>query len=91
MRRGFPIAFTICTMLLLAVALVGLQCPQVTCAGCAGDEPAAKQSGLTVSVPVMGILPVASVATGMTCAMSDSSTDLLSSVDISVRCSRLLI
>jgi hypothetical protein len=90
-KRAFPTAFTVLTMLLLAVALVGLQCPQVACAGCAGDEPVAKQTGLAVMAPVLGVLPVALVSADVTCVTSESSTDAVSSVELSVRCSRLLI
>lgn len=47
-------------MLMLAVGLVALQCPELTCMGCMGDsEIVAKQGGALAPAAVPGVLPSA--------------------------------
>lgn len=92
MKRLIHTMLVLSAMLLLAVSLVALQCPEVACAGCAGDEEVvAKQGGMLAPPVVFGVVSLVFDHRGAGSCVSVALAQVPRPVDPALMWSRLII
>ncbi|MEA5075851.1 MAG: hypothetical protein VB139_05820 [Coriobacteriia bacterium] len=78
-------------VLLLAVSLIGLQCPIVVCSGCAGADVIVKQVGVLTLAAACAAVTSTPGYEDTWAAMQPSSIAVVASASSAFMCTRLII